>query len=405
MAKKKAAKAVDPPTAKPGKVARKVTGKRAVRGKNIIICLDGTGNHFKEHNSNVVKLFRSITRGTRDQVAYYDAGVGTLAAPDFKTPSGKKLDKALGLAFGTGLAKNVGEAYRYLMAQHQPGDRVFVFGFSRGAYTARALAGLIHCCGLLEPGLDNLIPYALKLFSAAKKLEFQVIARFKSTYARKAAVDIQLLGLWDTVSSYGWIYNPVTLPYTTNNDSVRAVRHALAIDERRVFFKPRRWGIGTDDTKEVWFAGVHSDVGGGYPEAESALSKYALEWMITEARGFGLKVDESAYRRYVLGMKGRKPAGGYIGPGPGEMHQSLKGPWWIAEFLPQRVWDTEVERRRWQLIPRPSSPRSIRQGDTLHRSVLERIMEGGYCPANLKAPGDTAFPDVGILRERFRIEG
>ena len=404
MAKKKSAKAAGAPPTTPRKSSRKTATKRAPRGKNIVICLDGTGNHFKEHNSNVVKLFRSIARGTRDQVAYYDAGVGTLAAPDFKTPAGKRIDKAFGLAFGTGLSKDIGQAYRYLMAQYQPGDRVFVFGFSRGAYTARALAGLVHCCGLLEPGLDNLVPYALKLFSAAKKLEFSVIARFKSTYARKGPVDIRLLGLWDTVSSYGWIYRPVTLPYTTNNDSVRAVRHALAIDERRVFFKPRRWGSGNEDTKEVWFAGVHSDIGGGYPESESGLAKFALDWMLNEARGFGLKIDEPAYRRYVLGMKGRKPAGDYIGPGPGEMHRSLNGAWWIAEFLPQRVWDSELGRRRWQIWPRPASPRTIRDGDILHHSVLGRIEAGGYRPSNLRASGDAPFPDLDQLRSRFQIE-
>ncbi|MGI9240168.1 MAG: T6SS phospholipase effector Tle1-like catalytic domain-containing protein, partial [Verrucomicrobiales bacterium] len=203
MPKKKSSKKVSAPAEAPSKPVRKKAAKQARRGKNIIVCLDGTGNLFGEHNSNVVKLFRSITRGTREQVAYYDAGVGTLAAPDFKTPAGKKIDKVFGLAFGTGLSKDIGDAYRYLMAHYQTGDRVFLFGFSRGAYTARALAGLVHCCGLLEPGLDNLVPYALKLFSAAQKLDFQVIARFKSTYARKGAVDIHFLGLWDTVSSYG----------------------------------------------------------------------------------------------------------------------------------------------------------------------------------------------------------
>ncbi|MGI9242196.1 MAG: phospholipase effector Tle1 domain-containing protein, partial [Verrucomicrobiales bacterium] len=196
---------------------------------------------------------------------------------------------------------------------------------------------------------------------------------------------------------------PVELPYTTNNKSVRAVRHALAIDEKRVFFKPKRWGTGTADTKEIWFAGVHSDVGGGYPEAESGLAKYALEWMIAEARGFGLKVDSPAYRRYVLGTEGRKPAGGYIGPGQGQMHQSLIGPWWIAEFLPQRVWDSELERRRWQLIPRPSMPRSLRDGDTLHQSVLDRIADSEYRPENLKASDRATFPDQAELRDRFKI--
>ena len=121
-------------------------------GKNVVICLDGTGNQFKEANSNVVKLFRVLQRDPRVQVAYYDPGVGTLADPDYKTPVAKKLNKAFGLAFGRGLTRNLEEAYAYLMDQYEADDRIFLFGFSRGAYTARALAGFIHSCGLLEKG-------------------------------------------------------------------------------------------------------------------------------------------------------------------------------------------------------------------------------------------------------------
>ena len=231
-------------------------------GKNVVICLDGTGNQFNEDNSNVVKLFRVIQRDA-SQIAYYDPGVGTLADPDFKTPIGKKFSKLLGLGFGRGLTRNVEQAYSFLMDHYEQGDRLFLFGFSRGAYTARVLAGFLHSCGLLEPGCQNLIPYAMKLYKA-NKVDFKILHKFRSTYGRE--VDIHFLGLWDSVSTTGWVYNPVFLPYTTNNKSVQAVRHALAIDERRSFFKDMRWGEkfrDAQDIKEVWFAGVHSDVGGG----------------------------------------------------------------------------------------------------------------------------------------------
>ena len=179
--------------------------------KNIVICLDGTGNQFKEDNSNVVKLFRTVIRN-RDQVAYYDAGVGTLADPQFKSPVAKRISKWLGLGLGVGLLKNVEQAYSYLMEHYETDDRIFIFGFSRGAYTARVLAGFIHACGLLESGNQNLIPYAIKLFRSRKRPhwifgrgtpQFEVLMKFKSTFGR--SVDIHFLGLWDSVSTFGWL--------------------------------------------------------------------------------------------------------------------------------------------------------------------------------------------------------
>lgn len=367
--------------------------KTKITGKNIVICLDGTGNQFRDHNTNVVTLFRVLQRNPRDQVAYYDPGVGTLADPDLKTPLVKRVDKLLGLAFGRGLLKNVSQAYSYLMEQYEQGDRIFLFGFSRGAYTARVLAGLVHACGLLEKGCQNLIPYAMKLYKAGEKLDFQILGKFKSTYGRN--VDVHFMGLWDTVSTFGWVYDPIILPFTTNNKNVLTVRHALAIDERRVFFRPKHWGTKEKThLKEVWFAGVHSDVGGGYPESESGLAKIGLQWMVQEARNFHLLIDDNLYERYVLGTRDKK----YVGPNhQGPQHASLKGLWRIVEYLPQRVWDPELERRRLQLFPRPARPRRIPSGATLHHTVLKRMEKGDYQPLNL--------PSADECRRKFQIEG
>src|SRR5262245_58623619 len=120
--------------------------------KNIVVCCDGTGNEYGENNTNVVKLFRMIEKDPRSQIAYYDPGVGTLSAPAALTKLTKALTKLLGLAFAYGVSTNLEDAYEYLMDKFEPGDKVFLFGFSRGAFTVRALAGMLNKCGLLEKG-------------------------------------------------------------------------------------------------------------------------------------------------------------------------------------------------------------------------------------------------------------
>jgi uncharacterized protein (DUF2235 family) len=124
--------------------------------KNIVICCDGTRNEFGDHNSNVVKLYGTLIIDGRRQIGYYHPGVGTMGAPTARNRISKAWSIVMGLAFGAGLLSNVGDAYRYLMNVYEDGDRVFLFGFSRGAYTARALAGVLHMFGLLCPGNDGL---------------------------------------------------------------------------------------------------------------------------------------------------------------------------------------------------------------------------------------------------------
>lgn len=369
--------------------------------KNIVICLDGTGNKFGEENTNIVKLFRVLKRNTT-QICYYDPGVGTLGDPKYKSSIAKTLYKGLGQAFGLGLIENMVQAYSFLMENYQNGDRVYIFGFSRGAYTARVLAGFIHSIGLLDSGCNNLIPYALTLYRA-KKTDFALMARFKKTYGRN--ININFLGLWDSVSTFGWIYSPVFLPFTTNNPSVEVIRHALAIDEKRAFFQPMLWGRkhqDKQDIKEVWFAGVHSDIGGGYPECESGLAKVTLQWMINEAKGntqnltvnkYPLKIEAKEYDRYVMG-KGSDAK--YIAPNPlAEQHESLQGAWRWVQNIPRSVWSVKEEREVLRTAP---DYREIAPDSTLHSSVLERIEETNYKPAALQGMKSEQLQQV------FKIE-
>ena len=137
-------------------------------GRNLVVCLDGTNNQFGDVNTNVVRLIQVIDRDQRKQRIYYDPGVGTLPEPGVATWIGKKISEGIGLAFGAGLMWKVQEAYSYLMEMWEPDDRVFIFGFSRGAYSARVLAGVLHAFGLLPRGAQNMLPYMMRLYARAR---------------------------------------------------------------------------------------------------------------------------------------------------------------------------------------------------------------------------------------------
>jgi uncharacterized protein (DUF2235 family) len=341
--------------------------------KNIVICCDGTGNEYGDTNTNVVKFFRAVVRDGVNQVAYYDPGVGTLSAPGLISKPAKAISKAMGLAFGIGLTGHIQDAYRYLMERYVLGDQVFLFGFSRGAYTVRALASLLHVCGLLERGSENLIPYASQLLKNFSKETAHICEGFKETYSR--ACRTHFAGVWDTVSSVGWIYDPLKLAFTYHNPDIAVVRHALAIDERRCFFRQNLFGAPStsQDVKQVWFAGVHSDIGGGYPEKESGLSKITLEWMAREAMASGLLIDQHELDT-VLGKTPAATMESFARPDPtAKEHQSLHGGWWIAEFLPKRYMDMALTppERRWK-IP-AGRRRFIAENSVLHTSVVDRL--------------------------------
>lgn len=253
--------------------------------KNIVICCDGTADEFGPTNSNVIKLYQTIVCGP-EQVAYYHPGVGTMGARSALTGFGRWWTRLLGLAFGYGISDNVADAYQFLMRTWEPGDRLYLIGFSRGAYTARAVAGLLHLVGLLNGGNEALIPYAIRM-ARGRGIDFAVAAEFKRTFSRQC--NPHFIGVWDTVTSVGWIYDAVRFAFTkaAGNPDLHIVRQAIAIDERRAFFRHNMFGAPSDpsqDIAEVWFAGVHDDVGGNLPEAETALSQIALRWMLGEGR-------------------------------------------------------------------------------------------------------------------------
>lgn len=346
--------------------------------KNVVLCLDGTNNEYGPRNTNVVRLFELLDNGPEHQVAFYDPGIGTFSARPFLSRAARGVMKVLGMAFGVGLTANLKDAYRYLMGAYEPGDRVYVFGFSRGAYTARTLAGLVHMCGLLPPGNDNLVDYAVRLyvgreFGTALGDRAAELQGFKAAFARPCPV--HFLGLWDTVSSVGWVLDPKSYPYTYSLDGVRTVRHAVSLDERRGFYRQNRVSDEHPDLSEVWFPGVHSNVGGGYPADENHLARVALEWMLVEAVQAGLRVDRRAARRAVAVDRPLDPAALRV-------HQSLRGPWHLAEVFPKLRYSSRFGRRLPHLnLWRPRRPRD---GECLHASV-RALSEASpsYRPTNL----------------------
>ena len=350
--------------------------------KNVVLCCDGTANEFTRDKTNVVKLFYTLVHDLPDQKTYYHPGLGTMEATGAITMTARKVTKLLGKAIGYGLEADVRDAYVFLMNHFQEGDRVFLFGFSRGAYTVRAVAALLHMYGLIRPGNEALVPYSIRMMMAITKLRedksaatelgsyFELAGDFKQHFCIDECCP-HFVGVWDTVSSVGWIESPVRLPYTSNSPNIAVGRHAIAIDEQRAFFRTNLWHPlqpdgGPKDLKQVWFPGVHCDIGGGYPEAESGLSKVTLQWMLKEAKDAGLLVDPGRID-LVLGRSG----GGYVPPDPkAEMHGSLTVSWWPAEFIPKKHydWKSKQEARRMNLFRR----RTIPAGALIHQSAFER---------------------------------
>jgi len=358
--------------------------------RNIVVCCDGTGNQYGYANSNVVKLYWTLSAQDK-QSAYYHPGVGTMGARNALSAVGKWWTRVRGLAFGYGFSDNIADVYSFLMREFTPGDQIFIFGFSRGAYTARALCGVLHMFGLLTPGNEALIPYVLRLYKSNDPGKFEIAAGFTTTFS--VPCKPYFVGLWDTVSSVGWILDPIHtkgghLPYTATLPDVPVVRHAVSIDERRAFFRQNlvhEPAPANQNVKQVWFAGVHSDVGGSYAEAESGLSKIALRWMLCEAQSAGLSLDP---QKVIDVLGGKVP---YVPPSPkGKLHKSLHGFWWLGEVWPKLYYHPVP-------VPGQATPqwkrgirfnlgraRLIPNGVHIHQSVFDRTRDvAEYRPKNL----------------------
>lgn len=314
--------------------------------KNIVICCDGTGKEYGDNNTNVVKLFSLIEKKTAGQIAYYDPGVGTFGSPLALTRVAKSFTKLFGLALGYGITINIEDAYEYLMDKYEKGDKIFLFGFSRGAFTVRALAGMLNKCGLLQKGSNNLIPYASRIYHKAPK---HLADGFKDTFSRECKPCF--IGVWDTVKSVGLLL-PRKFPNAKLNEDVSHGYHALAIDERRSKFRANLWDKPPANSKQtieqVWFAGVHSDIGGGAYK-DDRLSNITLKWMIEKAVLCDLKIKN--YKLIEIDDNHM-----------GKLHNSLLPVWWMLG---------------WR-------KRKIAAGSLIHESVYKRISEKkGYRPGNL----------------------
>ncbi|MBB3559398.1 uncharacterized protein (DUF2235 family) [Rhizobium sp. BK512] len=390
--------------------------------KNIVILFDGTSNEITKDRTNILRLFGALKRSD-EQIVYYDPGVGTLGAADAWSRLYRKTIEVWGLATGWGLDENVKGAYRFLVENYDAGpaddhgghperDRIYIFGFSRGAYTARVLAGFIHAYGLSSRYHLNLVDYAYRTYKGIPEQEQSAdgdpAAPFKSMrlYERMLRNDrppIKLLGLFDTVASLieagrGRLQFK-THPFTRKNPSVEYVRHAMAIDERRTMFQPEPWTPDQDyrgnpfktstakqDFKEVWFAGVHGDVGGGYPEAQSAQIKIPLDWMIRETGPTGLLYVSRTVNSIVLGKSDKD----YVELNATEpLHDSMKAGWKLLEYFPRWVPENSWRKHGRSGFYLPLEDRRfIPDGASLHESVRVRMVTG-YNPPNL--PKDPVF--------------
>lgn len=272
--------------------------------KNIFICTDGTWNRTLQIDqgqlalTNVAKLARSILT-TDKQLVYYDQGVGT---NDF-------IDRFLGGAFGHGLFNNVKQAYRFIVENYAKEYQILIFGFSRGAYTARSLAGMISEVGILRKKYVSDIDAIYKLYRKKKKYA-RIIPKYRENFCHPPQ-KILFLGVWDTVGALGipmtclnwltaWRYR---FHDTRLSENILNACHAVAVDEKRRPFKPTLWTTKilaeSQSVEQRWFPGVHSNIGGGY--SDSGLSDLTFEWMLNQIKGCvgSLDLDNTFIRKSI----------------------------------------------------------------------------------------------------------
>ena len=305
------------------------------RIRNLIIGCDGTWNDVASGRTNVAKILDACS--ARNQRQHYEEGVGTA-----------HLEALPGGLYGQGLDRQILGSYRFLRKRFADEDwaadenKIFIYGFSRGAYAARRLAGLINHSGIPTRSKDVDLGWQLYL----KRDHDSVKALIKE--GRFLGHSIEVLGVWDTVKmTTDEDYNDNKLPA-----NVVAGYHAMAIDERRKLFRAVRW-TSSAKVRQVWFAGVHSDVGGGYPRP--GLSDIALKWMIDSSHGHGLVFKASEVKK--------------VKPNPdGIIHESFDGFW---KALGQKK-------------------RTLADSALVHSSVEERLNgDLGYAPGNL--PGTPVY--------------
>ena len=350
--------------------------------KNIVLCSDGTGaTAVKARGTNVFKLYEAVDR--TEQIAVYDDGVGAQRLRLLRMATG---------AFGIGLKRNVRQLYVELAKVYEPGDRIFLFGFSRGAFTVRMLAGLIVACGILdkrktkfhdEEDFESAAKKAVDAYRSTYRIWWKDLfggngkekgqAKVKA-FRRKYSVDhpdavapIEFIGVWDTVDAYvipgdtlATFWDKMIYPFRFDSQKlspkVAHAAHALAIDDSRRTFHPTMWE-DHPRIEQVWFAGVHTNVGGGYPK--QGMSLVTLDWMMRRAEACGLEFvdsDRQFYREH--------------GDVHDHLYDSRAGLGVYYRYTPRDIGKICGD---WGVRPR------------IHDSAVRRMLHGieGYAPGNV----------------------
>ena len=282
-----------------------------MKNRQLIVCCDGSNNNLTGGNNdtNVTKLCDLLKPDDCNQLLYYDPGVGNpdeLPAATWSDAISRRFERLHGLAFGKGIYENIAEAYIFLMRLYQPGDQIFLYGFSRGAFTARSVGGLVTQFGVLRPEMQGLVPTLLHLYFSDRekskhdyqRIRDQISELFCATGSRLAPV--WFVGVWDTVASVGapFFSRTITASPTIVGKRFQHVRQALALDEHRRSFEPRPYYIDPNfdyaargqSIGQLWFRGAHRDVGGGYGNSAARLSNESLQWMLEESVACGLRL-------------------------------------------------------------------------------------------------------------------
>ncbi|EJU01021.1 hypothetical protein DACRYDRAFT_108354 [Dacryopinax primogenitus] len=298
-------------------------------GRKLVLCFDGTGDLFDTTNTNIVKLVSFLKKDDyRNQMVYYQTGVGTAV----KAGLFSGLAKMAAYGVGWDIKYHIMGGYTFLMQNWVPGDRIYLFGFSRGAYTARALAGMLHKVGLLPRGNDEQVPFAYSMYMRTDKAGWEASTSFKGTFSNTVSIDF--VGVWETVESVG-IFRNVSFPFTASGNHIRIFRHALSLDERRVKFKANHYhanlnlsqlskaaaeadavaGLEDTDMQEVWFSGGHGEIGGGNFSNEELYdpARIPMAWMLREIvlTDTGLEFDLDAVKKADFVLPER-PEGGRV---------------------------------------------------------------------------------------------
>lgn len=346
--------------------------------KRIIVCCDGTWNkpgskdRGQAVETNVEKIYKAVD--TRDssmqQIKFYGPGVGTSFA---------LTDQILGGSIGIGIDKNIQDAYKFLMWSYEPGDEVYLFGFSRGAYTIRSLGGLIRNCGIMKPAYMHLIRDAYHLYRDRTVLthpDCDAMVAFRKSYSIEPETSIKFMGVWDTVGALGipiswfnWWNRKYQFHDVKLSSHIRYAYHALAVDEKRRVFNPALWEISRSALEkpipqvceQVWFPGVHGNIGGGY--VDCGLSNVTLKWMIDKARATGLEFDENKVNEVICNPRG-------------ELRPS-------ANFF-YRL--TGLRMRKINQVLCRASQEEVLRNERVHYSCFERFhFDQKYRPKNLMA--------------------